>query len=1023
MNKNKLIDIAFLLIVSLLTITWFKGDFLINRGDQLYSLSPKQDFVNTLYVWDNLRGTGLPVGGRVVSLFYRLFPLLTQIGFSLAATEKVLYYFIFSLAGLSVYLLVNSLGIKKSRLIGIAASLAYLFNFFPLLTFWNSFTLLAFFYASAPLLLALYIKLLATRQKRYFIAWLLVSATLFAPAAVNPGFVIVFLLLHFLYFIYYVISLSKKEALKAFILSFLLFTFYFLLNAWWLFPAIANVGQAFIASGAASFAGSEQIFQSMSLFTSLPNVFRFFGPWTFYSNYLGDPYFPWNKIYFNSFFMVLSFVAPLIAICALLKKKKNSQVLFFGLLFAIGLFLMKGGHSPFGFINKLIVLKIPYFAVFRNSYEKFGVVALIGYSVLFGFGMEYIYQIVRSRFNSKITGLSVVGVLCFLLFGIYMWPFWTGDLIYDGGKITPSARMKVPDYYYQAADWLKDQEGEFRILSLPHQDGAAYSWEHGYSGSDDPAVRIFQRPIVVSYNPQDDILLPYFSELLDVYENLNKGNQFNQVNMAGLTNIKYILVHDDVINNLNTPNWELHAEKLKENLSLNPNIKLEKSFDKLHFYKISNESFLPLFFTPQKTIFVAGGVDALPDILSFQDYLPQSAIHLSELNSYPDEIFAQGISSEYQKLQRWNQEKFFSPELVDSSLFQLIPTINLLEKTYQFVVPESGEYQFFIRKPQNMSLQEIKKWQIKVNDDVSSSSAKIILQEDGWLNWGSLDLEKGTGEITVNMDAQKNLIDAKNWSSCDMQKISEQVPADEFTLLRKSLGEEIFCNQSEGWQDNTWYRLDGAVEEPNSPLTLFIAEEIVSYEDSKPVTNLELRKGFLFTKEQAKKFSIYIKSGADAANLRIFFGAANKPEKLEIEVSQIFAPSVILKKVNNPGLNPTPKIRFTKVNPTKYKITINEAKEPFELVFNESYHKNWKVFLAEGKREIAKDTHSLVNGYANSWYVTRKDIGARENFELIVEFWPQRLFYWGILISLAALLGGGVYLIYDISHYPNQRNK
>ena len=177
-----------------------------------------------------------------------------------------------------------------------------------------------------------------------------------------------------------------------------------------------------------------------------------------------------------------------------------------------------------------------------------------------------------------------------------------------------------------------------------------------------------------------------------------------------------------------------------------------------------------------------------------------------------------------------------------------------------------------------------------------------------------------------------------------------------------------------------------------------------------------------------------------------------------------------------------PKITFVKINPTKYRIKVEGAKEPYTLVFSESFHEGWRLYADNadkentdnadygeivanyfdgqikegthrntflepatfetwGKEPIAQDNHLLVNGYANSWYINPSQVceGAdnalntdnadRKNtdkadeksadkadicdsnadgsydMELIVEFWPQRLFYIGLFISGITLVG------------------
>lgn len=81
------------------------------------------------------------------------------------------------------------------------------------------------------------------------------------------------------------------------------------------------------------------------------------------------------------------------------------------------------------------------------------------------------------------------------------------------------------------------------------------------------------------------------------------------------------------------------------------------------------------------------------------------------------------------------------------------------------------------------------------------------------------------------------------------------------------------------------------------------------------------------------------------------------------------------------------------------------------------------------KKSLSEENHLIANGYANSWWVDVEEVCKTENnkvesfcvrnpdgtysFELIIEFWPQRLFYLGLLISGITLLGCLGYLGYN----------
>ncbi len=108
-----------------------------------------------------------------------------------------------------------------------------------------------------------------------------------------------------------------------------------------------------------------------------------------------------------------------------------------------------------------------------------------------------------------------------------------------------------------------------------------------------------------------------------------------------------------------------------------------------------------------------------------------------------------------------------------------------------------------------------------------------------------------------------------------------------------------------------------------------------------------------------------------------------------------------------------PTIEFNKINQTKYRLIIHKATEKFPLVFNETFHDQWKIYLASHGQELEGSTHLPANGYANAWLIDPKkscslnncsrNIDGSYEMELTVEFFPQRLFYIGGAISIFGL--------------------
>jgi hypothetical protein len=159
-------------------------------------------------------------------------------------------------------------------------------------------------------------------------------------------------------------------------------------------------------------------------------------------------------------------------------------------------------------------------------------------------------------------------------------------------------------------------------------------------------------------------------------------------------------------------------------------------------------------------------------------------------------------------------------------------------------------------------------------------------------------------------------------------------------------------------------------------------------------------------------------------------------------------------------------------NPTQYLVSIKGISRQELLVLNEKYNSEWVVFGDKGgflnkklvsngtlhkgsvlmsgdveyknysswlNNEAIKNTsHILANGYANGWIVDpvmvckespqscTKNPDGSYDISLIIEFWPQRLFYLGLFISgttLFGLTGYSVYTWYKESKINRKKNE
>ena len=96
------------------------------------------------------------------------------------------------------------------------------------------------------------------------------------------------------------------------------------------------------------------------------------------------------------------------------------------------------------------------------------------------------------------------------------------------------------------------------------------------------------------------------------------------------------------------------------------------------------------------------------------------------------------------------------------------------------------------------------------------------------------------------------------------------------------------------------------------------------------------------------------------------------------------------------------------VNPTKYRVEVENATQPLTLVFSETYDSLWQ---AEIKGETIPS--KIIYGSLNSFYLDKKG-----DFDLTVEFTAQKYVWWGGIISLLTLTTS-IFLLFRKKHQPS----
>lgn len=176
-------------------------------------------------------------------------------------------------------------------------------------------------------------------------------------------------------------------------------------------------------------------------------------------------------------------------------------------------------------------------------------------------------------------------------------------------------------------------------------------------------------------------------------------------------------------------------------------------------------------------------------------------------------------------------------------------------------------------------------------------------------------------------------------------------------------------------------------------------------------------------------------------------------QSLESNKSQSWQQNIVVLSQNQNKTIPRvqtstrPYIYFQKINPTKYKLKIENAREPFYLTFSQSFNRGWRGYINTDtiqcnpiaiyknvnatecqpkfklfevmditrifSKPIPEDNHFIANGYSNAWYIDPQQLDTGENFTVTLYFKPQSYFYIGLIISGLTFIVCVGYLFWD----------
>ncbi len=320
----------------------------------------------------------------------------------------------------------------------------------------------------------------------------------------------------------------------------------------------------------------------------------------------------------------------------------------------------------------------------------------------------------------------------------------------------------------------------------------------------------------------------------------------------------------------------------------------------------------------------------------------------------------------------------------------ITPDILEMKKTYYPVFEEPGEYDLFIKVSslsRTATGDYLNPFSVVLNKDNTETILPLEEENGNWLRY-KLDI-KSTGAAVLDLifRSNRNLL-------TNIKTSLEPLPTDERACY---VGNIAYFNPL------SKYLVTVSASEKNQYLKLFIKEGI-----NIPGSN------FLRGENEAEIYPIlayepfrylYYPAGY-AKEPKIYLCSGNKelPKIDGMEVREIISPLVVVSKEKEVDQSKLPEIKFEKINPTKYIVSVKDAQAPFILLFKEHYNQFWEI-----TPESEGDEHFMADGFANGWKISKTG-----SYDLVVEYQIQKLFYIGLGISFVGLLGASVYLGYKI---------
>ena len=613
--------IFFVILISIgvvIPITWFHFGHFINTADFTNSYSPGRWLRSLMGGYSSYGSTSggqstigtLPLAFPYVT-FFSIFKVLSV---PIGVSQIIFFQLLFCVSSIGMWGFARKL--FDNHYAAFIAALVYSFNPYTLIEFATGEIIQLEGWALFPLFAMLLIDAIKNDKLSNFF-WLrfaILSAFL-ASDAQNLAAVIgnIFLPL-FLVIIYCLFS--ERRSLKFLTRTLkrvgLMGVTGALINLWWLFPFLSNFSA--LTSG---YIGAPDTLNSpeMNSVLSAIDLITGWGYWGFRAEYLGNLFFPFERIYLNPFIRLIVCLPLLIIPAAFLivTNRKLKRILFLSFLLLLAWYpLSAGWHGPTGRYFSSLFNNISLFRIFRSPWQHFAGLEWIAISLSAAVLVASSYELIN---NHKEIKTSLLNVLIASIVLISVFPFF-GTLFNSSATTEMSqnyAPSNLPSYVNDTSDYLASVKN-CRVF-LPAEFYKSYMKFTWHSGSGIPVTQVLPCDVIAGdqypvSNAESFALLVdnYISEdkprepLIKLLQNLGfsdilimKDQLWNYYSIGPDLKSQIRFFNESSTESKNFGMWRLY--KIPSTTS-NNEFTLPKNFiDKLNFQNMSLKTFQSFIFS------------------------------------------------------------------------------------------------------------------------------------------------------------------------------------------------------------------------------------------------------------------------------------------------------------------------------------------------------------------------------------------------------------------------------------------